>query len=468
MRPITFLASILTPCLLLLFALAPPLSAQIHVPTGYRAVTYRVDDLAGPTGLAFDRRGRLFVVQMDGRILILEDADHDGIADPVAKVYKTGLKQPHGLAFLGNVLYVTAFDKVIALEDRDGDDVAEVETDIVTGLPVGAAPNIHCANGIAIGPDGKVYFSLGSTCDKCDEPDPRSATILRVDPDGQNLEIFASGLRNVFDFAFNAAGDLFCGDNQFNFGSDDNYPPDELNFVRYGLNYGWPNYEGNPPPGSGTEPPVTLMPPHCSPDGMCFYEGLQFPGMRDEGFITLWGQVQGPWSGHTVQRLHLKPDGNGGYTAQPENFVTGLYHPLDVASNKTGDLFVAEYGVQNDPPTDSAIYRIEFVDLTITSNPSIGGLITFTLNGQPQDRYVLFGSIGSGYISLGTWGAFRLDPSMFYPVALGTLPSTGSQVLAGKVPNDPNLIGLTFHHQLARTWGGNAYLGVDAPVTIGP
>jgi glucose/arabinose dehydrogenase len=467
MRPITPLAFVLAPSILAL--LAPTLTAQVTVvDPDYRVVIYRIADLAGPTALAFDKRERLFVAQVDGTILILEDADHDGVSDPVAKVYKSGLVQPHGLAFLGNVLYVTAFDRVIALEDKDGDDVAETETDIVVGLPVGAAPNIHSANGIAVGSDGKIYFSLGSTCDKCDEADPRSATIMRVDPDGNNLEIYATGLRNVYDFAFNAAGDMICGDNQFNYGSDDNYPPDELNLVRQGLDYGWPDYEGTPPPGTGTQGPIIEMPPHTSPDGLCFYEGLQFPKMQDEGFITLWGQVQGPWRGHTVQRLHLKPDGSGGYTAQPEDFATGFIHPLDVAASKTGDLYVAEYGIHGDPPIASAIYRIEFKDLTIKGTALLGSVITFQLRGQAQDRYVLYGSIGSGYISMGASGAFRLDPTMFYPVTTGTLPGTGEESISGKLPNDPNLVGLTFHHQLARQWGSSFYLGVDAPFTIGP
>ncbi|MFO0983505.1 MAG: PQQ-dependent sugar dehydrogenase [Planctomycetota bacterium] len=452
----------------LVLALAAPVQAQPTVPPHYRAAIFRTADLAGPTSLAFDARGRLFVAQIDGRILILEDNDHDGVADPAAKVFASGLVHLHGIVFLGNVLYATNFDKIITLEDRDGDDVAETETDLVVGLPVGAAPNIHSANGIAIGKDGKVYFSLGSTCDRCQEADPRSATVMRINPDGSGFEIFASGLRNTYDIAFNAAGDLLAGDNQFNYGSTDDYPPDELNHVRQGLNYGWPDYEGFPPPGTGTTDPICTMPPHCSPDGLHIYRALQFPGCQDDGFICLWGEVQGPVSGHVVQRLHLAADGNGSYTAAPVNFAATMIHPIDATANRIGDLFIADYGFMGDPPTASAIFRIWFVDLEITGDPGIGNTITFAMSGEGGNPFVLFGSLGTSYIPLGGWGAFRLDPSSLYVVTTGTIPSGGELLISAPIPDDPSLIGITFHHQMARAIGWKAYLGVEAPLTIGP
>ena len=69
------------------------------------------------------------------------------------------------------------------------------------------------AEGFTFGPDGLLYITNGSTCDECVETDVRAATILTANPDGTNLTVYASGLRNPYDIAFDSQGRLWATDN---------------------------------------------------------------------------------------------------------------------------------------------------------------------------------------------------------------------------------------------------------------
>ena len=130
-----------------------------------------------------------------GRVSILTDDDGDGRAEN-SLTFAEGLKQPLGLAFgPEGRLYVSIRGQVGILVDRDGDDVSDYMVGIIVDLPHG----LHQNNGIAFGPDGMLYVTNGSTCNVCDEEDWRSAAILRSDPNGNGLEVFASGLRNPYD-----------------------------------------------------------------------------------------------------------------------------------------------------------------------------------------------------------------------------------------------------------------------------
>src|SRR6185503_8156221 len=110
--------------------------------------------------------------------------------------------------------------------------------------------------------------------DACREADPRSATILRFEPDGSSAGVYATGLRNPYDVAFNAAGDLFATEN----GRDDLgqfAPSEELNQIIKGADYGWPDcWEGAPANVcQGSTPAVASFTARSSVDGLVFYNG---------------------------------------------------------------------------------------------------------------------------------------------------------------------------------------------------
>jgi glucose/arabinose dehydrogenase len=131
--------------------------------------------------------------------------------------------------------------RVDRAHDLDGDHVADVITPTISGLPSGNP--WHQNNGLAFGPDDKLYLTLGSTCNACIQTDPRSATILRYSPDGSRQEVFARRLRKCYDLAFIPNGDLFATDN----GVDHLNPADELNYILQRRHYGWPWCYTQPP-----------------------------------------------------------------------------------------------------------------------------------------------------------------------------------------------------------------------------
>ncbi len=331
----------------------------VSVPDGFIVEEYAVG-LRSPTALAFDAEGRLFVAEAGaGRVSILTDDDGDGRAE-TSRIFAEGLKQPLGLAFgPEGRLYVSIRGQVGILVDRDGDDVSDYMIGIIVDLPNG----LHQNNGIAFGPDGMLYVTNGSTCNVCDEEDWRSAAILRSDPNGNGLEVFASGLRNPYDLAFGRDGQLWATDN----GPDPPKvagAPDELNLIVEGERYGWPECVGAIELAQGgcsaAQPPFVEFDAHSSTDGIVYYGDGGFPPeYSDSLFIAQWGNNQGrPDSGHKVMRVpvtsaKLASTEGGGGVPQAEVFASGLSHPLAIAVDSAGALYVADYG-------RGTIYRISW------------------------------------------------------------------------------------------------------------
>jgi glucose/arabinose dehydrogenase len=156
----------------------------------------------------------------------------------------------------------------------------------------------------------------------CEDDNPMRAAVLRMDPDGSNLELVATGLRNSVGIAFRPAADgleLWGNDmGRNNLGA--NLPPDELNLIQQGLDYGWPYCYGNQEPNpefadsdrcATTEPPRMLYPPHWSPLGIVFYTGASFPpDHQGDALVAFHGsaidQTGGVRGGYNVQRVHFQ------------------------------------------------------------------------------------------------------------------------------------------------------------------
>ena len=243
------------------------------------------------------------------------------------------------------------------IRDTDGDDAADVMEDIVQGLPFGW----HETNGLVVGTDGKLYVGLGSTCNACDEDDPRSASILRYNLDGSGEEIFATGLRNTYDMAFHPEdGTLWGADNGMQIPGQTN-PPDELNLIVAGGDYGWPYCwgMGEGDDCSGKISPVTTLGENVSADGITFYTGDHFPdAFRNNIFIAEWGSFAGN-TGRKVIRVVLEIQ-DGRYVATVYDFITGLDRPLDVVVDQAGALLVADYGT-------GIIYRVTHRNIELES-----------------------------------------------------------------------------------------------------
>lgn len=267
----------------------------LAVPEGFEAQLF-AEGLAGPRGLAFGPDGGLYAaLSGDGRVVVLPDRNGDGQADAVTTVIE-GLNRPSGIAWRGDDLWVAEMTRVIRLE---GPIVSYPRSDyaiVVRELPAGG----HWTRTLLMDPSGSGFFlAIGSSCDVCREDDPRRGAIVRYNLDGSGESIWASGLRNAVGLAFSPeTGELWATDSGRDWLGDD-LPPDELNAVRPGGDYGWPYCYGarvaNPEFADtsrcdGTEPPIMTFPAHSAPTGIAFYTGDQFPPeFRGDAFVALHG-----------------------------------------------------------------------------------------------------------------------------------------------------------------------------------
>lgn len=324
----------------------------IELPPGFSIIKFA--QVNRPTSLAFDAQGRLFVTVTDGTVRIFTDSDEDGRADQETQ-FAHGFATPLGIAFHPQTgdAYISSTGRLTIARDIDGDGVADEYERFVADLPTG----LHQNNTPRFGPDGWLYMGVGSTCDACEEVDERSATIMRFDPQTAAQEIIASGLRNPYDVAFHPeSGALFATSN----GRDDlgpDQPPEELNHIMMGHDYGWPDCWGNleGPDCTGTTAAVAFFRAHSSANSLTFYTAAQFPAAyQNDLFVTIWGTwlISGVQAG--IQQVELTPEGET-YTAETTWFakVPDGVMPLGLALGPDGALYWGDY-------IGAAIYRVSY------------------------------------------------------------------------------------------------------------
>jgi glucose/arabinose dehydrogenase len=294
--------------------LATLLAAAVHVSPGYQASTYATG-LVHPTAMSFGPDGRLYVSEDTGAIVSVVR----GTRRP--RAFASNLVVPLGLLWHDGKLYVAESGRV-QLFTRNG-----ARRTVVRGLPY----KEHQQDAIVAGPDGRLYLGSGSTCDSCVERDPRSAAILSFRPDGSDLRVVASGLRNPYGLVF-VGPSLYATVN----GEDklgDGEPAEMVVRVRQGADYGWPDcwpsYALRKLIGTclGVTPPIAYLAPHSSADGIASWRG--------DLFVAEWGEYLHTKHGRVVVRIR-----RGHVTT----FATGFDHPLALAVSPSGDLLVADWG----------------------------------------------------------------------------------------------------------------------------
>src|SRR3954468_16912354 len=184
---------------------------------------------AGPDGAIYLTR------QEQGDVLLLRDRDGDGKAEEM-RVVATGLRLVHGVAVHDTAVYLVAPRIVWRAAILADGSLAEPVV-LIDDLPDGGQ---HRARNIKVGPGGRLYISVGSTCNACNETNPENATILRANIDGSGREILARGLRHTVGFDWQPdTGELWGWD----MGTDwrgNTIPPEEINRIEEGAHYGWP------------------------------------------------------------------------------------------------------------------------------------------------------------------------------------------------------------------------------------
>lgn len=153
----------------------------------------------------------------------LTDARGRGTADQ-ATVFAEGFNEEvngviAGVLPWGDDVFVTVYPDLWRLRDRDGDGVADERESLFRGFGVHAAFDGHDLHGLTVGPEGKIYFSIGDNGFSVTNREgrrlhhPNTGGVLRMNPDGSDLEVFALGLRNPQEIAFDDFGNWFTVDN---------------------------------------------------------------------------------------------------------------------------------------------------------------------------------------------------------------------------------------------------------------
>lgn len=323
--------------------------------------------------MVLGEKGTLFVGSITfNQVYAVTDTDGDGIGDQV-RVIARDLNHPNGVAFKDGALYVGEIHRVIRFDDIEGRLDNPPEPVVVNdSFP---KDEWHGYKYIRFSPDGWLYIPLGAPCNVCEKSDERFATLMRMRPDGKNLEIFARGIRNTVGFDWDPEkGEIWFTDN----GRDhlgDNLPPDELNHApRAGLHFGFPYRYGKniPDPEFGYKKPRDQFEPcamalgaHVAALGMRFYRGEMFPEIyRERAFIC----EHGSWnrstkSGYRVSMVTVK----GGKATRYEGFMDGFLkkgengdepwgRPVDLCLMPDGSLLVSD-------DYAGAVYRVRYEGL---------------------------------------------------------------------------------------------------------
>ncbi len=451
-------------CLLSGLACAQP------VTPGYQRTTFYSDPSGGPfTSLTRDGQGRLYVLSLSGVIKVVEDQNADHVADVVTTFFPgTAVNlDALGILWFQNAIWLSHRGVITRLEDTNNDLVADTRQDIPVFTPASGF-DFHQNNDLFT--DGTaIFFGLGSSTDHDPEVDPLRATLQRLDPVTLTISTVATGLRNSFDGVFHpVTGDIFMGDNGPNFVPGNFDPPDEVNWVRPGRNYGHWNYWGTPPPASGTESPLVLLPTHAAPTGVVINNGTGFSGYRNELVMATFGGGVGGIVRIPLVYGSISNSPLGWYDASNIVVVEAGYLPIDLEPAPEGGFYVAHYPGRIDEIRE--LHRFHFL---IDAVSSIGTTVPVTVQGLPGSGIQAFAAATLARLPV----PLLLGPNLpifldfFDPIfILSTTPANGVFALPQPAPLGPNgdvagsvsiplapaLIGLTLRFQAA---------GFDATLT---
>jgi glucose/arabinose dehydrogenase len=327
---------------------------DIKLPPGFKIEVY-ADDVPGARSMALSKSGILFVgTRGEDKVYAIIDTNKDYKADKVMTI-ASGLNTPNGVALKDGDLYVAEISRVIKFPDIENH-LLDPPSPLVVNDQFPSDTH-HGWKYIKFGPDGKLYVPVGAPCNICKNNDERYASIMRMNPDGSDLEIFAHGIRNTVGFDWSPVDKvLWFTDN----GRDllgDNVPPDELNRApEKGMNFGFPYMHGkdirDPEFGKGIDlsqltKPVQELGPHVAALGMEFYTGNMFPEKYNNSIFIA---EHGSWNrsekiGYRV--TFVKLDGNTPVSYEPfaEGWLQGESvsgRPVDVEQMDDGSLLVSD------------------------------------------------------------------------------------------------------------------------------
>jgi glucose/arabinose dehydrogenase len=354
-------------------------AAEVHAPR-------RLAIAPGGTPGSYD----VFVAESNhNRISILRDSNGDGKVD-ARFTFTDNVSQPYGLAFWpatapgGGWLYVGNTGSVVRFPYRNGETKATGNPQHITDLTRGGY-NQHWTRNLLFSPDySRLFVTVGSSCNVCEEDDSQRAAISVMKPDGSQRRVFASGLRNPVGMDWRpGTQELWTVVNERDYRGPDQ-PPDFLTLVRDGAFYGWPyvmtDIDGHMLPDkqferegwaklSQTTPPTVPVQAHSAALGLAFYPpaskfksgaaGLHpFPAEYfGDAFLAYHGSWNRPQrTGYKIVRVHF----NNSRPVSVTDFVAGFLQneavsgrPVDVQVAPDGSLLFSD-------DAGGRIYRVSY------------------------------------------------------------------------------------------------------------
>ena len=337
----------------------------IELPPGFKISLY-ADNLPGARSMAMSPDGILFVgTRKEGKIYAVTDRNWDRQADEIITLAE-GLTMPNGVAFRNGSLYIAEVNRILRYDNIENR--IKNPPDPVVVNDTFPRDEHHGWKYIAFGPDDRLYIPVGAPCNVCEKEDARYATIMRMQPDGGDLEIFSHGIRNTVGFDWHPeTRELWFTNNGRDWMGDD-LPPDTLHRApSKGLHFGFPYCHAGDiaDPEYGKKygcdefsPPALKMQAHAATLGMKFYTGDMFPEpYRHQIFVA----EHGSWNrsvpvGYRITRIYLEGNRAIRYEVFADGWLQGTKawgRPVDILITKDGAMLVSD-------DRAGAIYRITY------------------------------------------------------------------------------------------------------------
>lgn len=339
--------------------------SKLKMPPGFKVEVYA--EVPGARQMTLGTNGNVYVGTRGNKLYAVVDKNKDRKVDQVLTLMDD-LKIGNGVAMHDGNLYIAEQHRITRVSAPDFDlnlPFMQMREVIYDQLPDKAH---HGWRYIAFGPDNKLYVTIGAPCNICD-PQGTEASIIRMNPDGSNVETFAKGARNSVGMDFQpSTNTLFFTDNGVDMMGDD-IPHDELNAApKKGMHFGFPFYAGGnarqaewkdkTPPKDVTYP-VAEFQAHSANLGFKFYTGKQFPTEYQNSAIIA---QHGSWNrtkpvGYQLMRVTFDEKNQ---VKKSEVFIDGWLsngeiwgRPNDVLQLPDGSLLVSD-------DYNDVIYRVSY------------------------------------------------------------------------------------------------------------
>ena len=340
---------------------------KLKLPPGFKIEVW-ADGVPDARSLALGAKGTVFV---SNRVQASVYAITEAGGKREVKVILKGQKSPNGIVFDKGTLYVAERHRITRYDDIENrlDNPGEGQV-VIDNLDPTNQPG-HFWKYLVMGPDGKLYFNIGSP-QNITLPTYNEAAILRVDPKTGVMENVAQGVRNSVGMAFHpVTGQLWFTEHSRDWMGND-LPNDELNVLKTkGQHFGFPFcHQGDtldPVYGNGRScaeftPPALKLGAHVAPVGMKFYTGTMFPAEYRNSMLIA---QKGSWNretkqGYNVIRVSLDAQGKASKHAFIDGFLENERgdppmwgRPTDILQLKDGSvLFSDDY--------NGVVYRISY------------------------------------------------------------------------------------------------------------